>query len=275
MKRFVLILTLLIGAAPATQPLPPRASASHPNYAFDEVDPKWFVSVLYLDIEHDRGILPSDPDPKDKCFIDCNYSKDEHSVPLKEIVFYPSSRVFSELDNHMHGVDMIARGDSYSRAFREDGKIVYFDHFHDGKCVEGFSIAPDGTREQVIGGSGTLTPLTPRGPAPRRFFGDGGEELIHVEGKEIFLHHGKGSWHREAGGAESLTFYDPQTNQRDEWDRSSKGDVSHTSTDQTSPDELKRRYLQLRSAFFAHLKECADAGHFTLKDMNVEQYVQP
>src|SRR4029079_3020787 len=96
MNRLVLILMLLAGAAPATQPLPPRASASHPNYSCDEVDPKWFVSVLYLDTEHDRGILPTDPDPKDKFFVDCNYSKDEHSVALKEIVYYPPGRACAE-----------------------------------------------------------------------------------------------------------------------------------------------------------------------------------
>jgi hypothetical protein len=272
-KRWILgFVAATLAAAPATQPLPPRASAAHPNYTFDPVDPKWYVSVLYLDIEHDRGILPTDPEPKDKCFIDCNYADDDHSPAHKEIIFYPSGKLFIETDLHVHGVDMIVRGDTYTRALKEDGTVIYFDHFHDGKCVEGFSILPDGTKQQVIDGAGSLTQPTPRGDAQRRFFGDGGEELSHIEGKNVFLHH-KGGWlHITEKGSEELTLYNSQTREQDEWDRSARGVVSHGSDAALPQDQLKARYLQLRADFFSHLKQCADKGHFTFKDMGIEQY---
>lgn len=61
----ILIMTA-VGAA-TSQP-------ARPDHAFDPIDPKWHASKLYLDIAHDRGILPTDPDPKDGCYLLVNFS---------------------------------------------------------------------------------------------------------------------------------------------------------------------------------------------------------
>lgn len=122
---------------------------------------------------------------------------------MKEIEYNPSGKVFTETDNHAHSIGFGLKGDTYTRAFREDGKtICYFDHFQDGRCIEGFSVNAGGREERVVGGRGTLTRPSDRGRPTRRFLGDGGRELMHAEPDFVYLNDAWGSGvDRYAGGA--------------------------------------------------------------------------
>ncbi len=250
------------------------ASAPVPTHTFDAIDPKWFASKLYLDTEHDRGILPTDPDPKDKCFLLVNYSVDEHSPSVKEIEFYPSGKIFRETDLHTHSIGFDLKGDSYSRVLREDGTVIYFDHFHDGRCIEGFSIDRKGKKETVTNDGGTLTEPDDHGKDTRRFFGDGGRELIHREGDDIYLNDSWGSWHRKPSGDEELSKVDPISRSAEQWSRSKDGNVTSPRRDHenASQQSLKSEFARLRKEFFAHLEQSAKAGGFSLRELGVEQF---
>jgi hypothetical protein len=269
--RVMLWIAILLAAAVGAA----TSQTARPEHAFDPIDPKWHANKLYLDIAHDRGILPSDPDPKAGCYLLVNFSVDENSVAVKEIEYYPSGKVFTETDNHSHSIGFQLQGDTYTRAFREDGKtICYFDHFHDGRCVEGFSVGADGREERVVNGGGTLTRPSDRGKPTRRFFGDGGRELMHAETDFVFLNDAWGSWRRAADGNEELSRRIADRPVGEQWSHAADGKVTGPRGDDAteSQEQLRKQYLDYRRQFFAHLQHMASDAGFSLADMGVDRY---
>lgn len=139
-------------------PLPPAESKLHPGHRFDTIDPQANLETTFIQPDEKGGhwIAAQFADAK-ACYVEAAYRLGTSNTALKRVTYYPSGKVFAERDCHATYIDMLPpKGDEWERRFAEDGTIVFYAHWHDDHCVDGFS-RDDGHEERVDAGKGSLT----------------------------------------------------------------------------------------------------------------------
>jgi hypothetical protein len=258
--------------------LPPGASPLHPNYSFASINPAW---------KFERAVIvpPSGPDRDSKeherRFTEIRYRPTDSPLTSKVVCYFPSGRVFEETDSTMRN-GPIQLGELHSRAFREDGTMQYYAHWKDGKCLEGFSIGPDGKTERVKDGRGSLTASGELGLRSRSWFANGGRTIAQIHQltantDQIWLIDDWGQWTRASG--ESLAKRKGEMGWGEQWTLGADGVVTPEYRSEPPPpgpkpsqDELRKRFLARRQEFFAHFTATAKAAGFTLEELGVAKF---
>jgi len=279
---FTLVAALVMLTPRLAAQTPPAASPLHPGYSFAAIDPAWRAEKRLVEPAPGGGRTVKDAPDGARHFTEVRYRTVGSPLTSKVVCYFPSGRVFQETDSTMRNAP-IPLGELHIRAFRDDGAMQYYAHWKDGKCLEGFSIAADGTTERVKDGRGSLSEPTDLGGRSRRWFANGGRGIAHVHqlsagGEQIWLTDDWGQWTRASG--ESLArrkgemgWGDPQ------WTLAADGTVTQEFRSAPPPAgpkpsqaELRERFLAQRREFFAHFKETAKAAGFTLEELGVAPF---
>jgi hypothetical protein len=268
-------LVLSVGAAAGARAaeLPPAASPLHPNYSFARVDPGW---------KYEKSLIAPPGLDRARPFTEYRYRPAGSALTSKDLCFFPSGRLFEETDSSVRN-GPLPLGEAHRRAFREDGTMQYYSHWKDGKCLEGFSIAADGSTERVKGGRGSLTEPSDLGLRSRRWFANGGQTIVHVHGlaggkEQIWLNDDWGQWTRASG--ESLAQRKGEMGWGEQWSLSADGTVTQEFRSEPPPpgpkpaqDELRKRFLARRQEFFTHFGATVKSAGFTLEELGVAVFV--
>ena len=274
----VVVSFALISSVVAAE-LPPAASPLHPNYSFTPIDPAWKSEKRLLEPGTGREIkAPSD---LKSAFSQISYRTTDSPLTGKVVCYFPSGRLFQEMDSTMRNAP-IPLGEVHTRAFRDDGSMQYYVHYKDGKCLEGFSIAPDGTAQRVKDGRGSLTEPTELGNRARRWFANGGKTIAHLHGlagggDQVWLTDDWGEWTHASG--ESLAKRKGEMGWGDQWSLAADGTVTPEYRSAPPPPgpkpsqaELRQRFLAQRQEFFAHFAATAKSAGFTLEELGVAHF---
>jgi hypothetical protein len=282
-------------------PLPAGASPLHPNYTFRAIDPTWQVEKqFYKPTANGPRYVPDVAADPATCFLVVEYRVAGSNYPSKTVTYFPSGKVFEELDSYERIVPMLPpRGDSYRRAFREDGATMqFFAHYKDGGCIDGFSVnssrnAPQaGSQneavERVTDGRGSLTMPTEMGERSCAWFADGGKQIARTvetkkAGRQIWLNDSWGQWSGSGNGAESLSQREGEMGWGDQWSRDADGKITYQPSHggggadpaELPQPELRDRYARARAEFFTHFAATTKAAGFTLRDFGVEESATP